>query len=115
LALQIERRDLDGVVRPFPIRETLIPDDNYSHEVVLFDNVPGGAGHVRSIADNLEAVVRRSLIIAQCPQCEEDTSCRSCLRNYWNQIYWEELRRGPVAKFLEEIIGEAFETTAQQD
>jgi len=109
LALQIERRDLDGVVRPFPISTTIIPADNYSHEVVLFDNVPGGAGHVRSIAENIEAVLRRSLVIVQCPACEEETSCRSCLRNYWNQIYWDELRRGTVARFLQVVINDAFE------
>ncbi len=108
LALQIERRDLDGVVRPFNIGATEIPHENYSQEVVLFDNVPGGAGHVRSIANHLEAVLRQALTIVQCSQCEEDTSCLNCLRNYGNQVYWEELKRGPVARFLESIIAEAF-------
>ncbi len=53
LAMQIERRDLDGVVRPFSVGVSLNPEENFSQEVVLFDNVPGGAGHVRRVADNL--------------------------------------------------------------
>jgi ATP-dependent helicase YprA (DUF1998 family) len=108
LGLQIERRDLDGVVRPFPVAMTQNPEENFSQEIVLFDNVPGGAGHVRRIADNLETVLRDALKVAQCAECEEETSCPNCLRNYDNQIYWEEMRRGPVARFLEAIITETF-------
>ncbi|MBL8206924.1 MAG: DEAD/DEAH box helicase [Blastocatellia bacterium] len=108
LALQIERRDLDGVVRPFTVGASVNPEENFSQEIVLFDNVPGGAGHVRQIAENLEAVLRQALVVAQCPECEEETSCPNCLRNYGNQIYWEELKRGPVARFLESVIHETF-------
>jgi ATP-dependent helicase YprA (DUF1998 family) len=107
-ALQIERRDLDGVVRPFRTHSTADPQSNYSQEVVLFDNVPGGAGHVRNIAENLEAVLRRALAVVQCADCTEETSCTSCLRNYDNQIYWETLQRGPVARFLESLLNEVF-------
>ena len=35
IALEIERRDLDGVVRPFQIGATLTPEENYSQEIVL--------------------------------------------------------------------------------
>ncbi|NOT60398.1 MAG: DUF1998 domain-containing protein, partial [Acidobacteria bacterium] len=107
-ALQIERRDLDGVVRPFTVGETNDPQSNYSQEIVLFDSVPGGAGHVRNIADHLEAVLRRTLSVVQCTDCTEETSCTSCLRNYDNQVYWNELRRGRVAQFLESLLAEVF-------
>jgi ATP-dependent helicase YprA (DUF1998 family) len=108
LALQIERRDLDGVVRPINIGVSTNPEENYSQEIVLFDNVPGGAGHVRQIVEKLEQVLKRALDVADCGECAEDTSCLNCLRNYGNQIYWEDLRRGQVARFLEAVIHEAF-------
>jgi uncharacterized protein DUF1998 len=108
LALQIERRDLDGVVSPFTIGASTNPEDNFSQEVVLFDNVPGGAGHVRQIAEKFEQVLKRALEVADCGECAEDTSCLNCLRNYGNQIYWEELKRGPVARFLEAVIHQTF-------
>jgi hypothetical protein len=95
-------------VRPFPIAITQNPAENFSQEIVLFDNVPGGAGHVRRIADNLERILRNALAVAQCAECEEETSCPNCLRNYDNQVYWEEMRRGPVARFLEAIVAETF-------
>jgi Lhr-like helicase len=108
LALQIERRDLDGVVRPFNIGVSTNPEENFSQEIVLFDNVPGGAGHVRQVVEKLEQVLKRALEVADCGECAEDTSCLNCLRNYGNQIYWEELRRGHVARFLEAVIHETF-------
>lgn len=107
LALQIERRDLDGVVRPVRSNSTNDPTVNYSQEIVLFDNVPGGAGHSRHLADKLETVLRRALAVVEC-SCAEDTSCQNCLRNYGNQFYWEELKRGPVAAYLESLLIEAF-------
>lgn len=108
LALQIERRDMDGVVRPFQIGNTICPEENFSQEVVLFDNVPGGAGHVRRLVDQLEVVLRRALEVVQCSECDEETSCQNCLRNFGNQTHWENLKRGPVAKFLEGVLAEAY-------
>jgi len=108
LALQIQRRDLDGLVQPFNIGATDNPEANFSQEIALYDNVPGGAGHVRRIAEHLELVLRHALIVAQCPECHEDTSCPNCLRNYNNQVYWNDLQRGPVARFLEAFLAETY-------
>jgi hypothetical protein len=108
LALQIERRDLDGLVSPFAIASLGDSEENFSQEIVLFDSVPGGAGHVRQVSEKMEAVLRRALQIAECPDCEEDTSCNSCLRNYGNQLFWPELKRGKVARFLENVINATF-------
>lgn len=108
LALQIQRRDLDGLVTPFQIGATDNPKENFSQEIVLYDDVPGGAGHVRRIAENLPLVLRHALTVAQCRECEENTSCPNCLRNYDNQVYWKDLRRGPVARFLESLIAETY-------
>ena len=108
LALQIERRDLNGLISPFAIASLGDPEENFSQEIVLFDSVPGGAGHVRQVRDRMEAVLRRALLIAECPDCEEDTSCNSCLRNYGNQLFWPELKRGKVARFLENVINATF-------
>lgn len=108
LALQIQRRDLDGLVQPFNIGTTNNPEENFSQEIVLYDNVPGGAGHVRRIAENLENVLRHAEKVVLCPNCAEDTSCPNCLRNYDNQVYWKDLQRGQVARFLESFIQETY-------
>jgi len=101
-ALDIERQDLDGCLYPAspnPAVRTLI----------LFDDVPGGAGHVRRVANpnSLLTVLKTSLErLAQC-ECggpEGDASCYGCLRHYRNQFCHELLRRGPVITFLRDVL-----------
>jgi len=93
-ALQIRRDDLDGCV--------------YTHDrdqsIVLFDNVPGGAGHVRLIESQIETVLREALHVVQSCTCEHDTSCYSCLRTYRNQPVHGLMQRGLVQRYLERFL-----------
>jgi ATP-dependent helicase YprA (DUF1998 family) len=81
--------------------------DDVIPPLVLYDNVPGGAGLVARLED--EATLRRALSAAlervrgACG-CGECTSCYSCLRSYRNQFAHQHLRRGPVKHFLEAIL-----------
>jgi hypothetical protein len=94
-ALQIERRDIDGVLFP----ELLIdsPREQWQHSIVLYDNVPGGAGNVKRIQDKIREVIAAALEIIDC-ECEK--SCYRCLREYANQWEHKELDRGQIVEFL---------------
>lgn len=96
-ALQIERRDIDGVL--FPQRGG---GTDWRQTIVLYDHVPGGAGHVKRIQEEIKTVVGAALDIVDC-ECAEDTSCYRCLRDYHNQ--WEQhlLKRGRVLSFLQAL------------
>ena len=104
LALEIDRQDLDGCLYPYA-------GDPRLPALILFDNVPGGAGHVHRLAASptllqktIEATIHR---LQQC-SCGGDlgnTSCYGCLRNYYNQFYHDRLKRGPVIDFLQAMIG----------
>ncbi len=95
-ALQIERRDLGGVLSP-----RFLPDQStWVQTIVLFDDVSGGAGHVQQIQREFRAVVHEALRIVNCTDCAEDTSCYRCLRDYSNQEYHSILRRDRVMRFL---------------
>ena len=52
--------------------------------LILFDNVPGGAGHVKRLihGDKLLEVFESALNKLENCTCGEETSCYSCLRNY---------------------------------
>jgi hypothetical protein len=50
-ALGIEGQDIDGVIRPIRM-----PDGGITQEIVLFDDVPGGAGHVQRLEDQEELI-----------------------------------------------------------
>jgi hypothetical protein len=98
-ALGIRRRDLDGCLHV----------SGSDMKLVLFDSVPGGAGHVKRVMDgeNLLQVLKKALErVGQC-KCGPETSCQSCLRNYENQFCHEKLKRGPVVDFLTSLVGSA--------
>jgi DEAD/DEAH box helicase/MrfA Zn-binding domain/Helicase conserved C-terminal domain len=75
--------------------------------IVLYDNVPGGAGLVARLENQndmkkcLEIALSR--VDGKCG-CDEDTSCYGCLRSYRNQFAHDSLRRGPVKHYLDSIL-----------
>ncbi len=96
--LQIERRDIDGVLFP---RSS---GGSWVQTIVLYDNVPGGAGHVKNIKENLTAVLEEARRILNCNDCAPDTSCYHCLRDYNNQFFHQYLKRESALKFLDLLI-----------
>lgn len=96
-ALQIERGDIGGTL--FPIRDGW----EWQRSLVLFDNVPGGAGYMHDIDQHFTEVVEAALALVHCPYCTEDTSCTRCLRDYGNQMMYPLLKRGRVISFLENL------------
>jgi hypothetical protein len=81
--------------------------DNAIPPIILYDNVPGGAGLVAHfeekeiLRDCLKAALER--VSGGCG-CGEDDSCYGCLRNYRNQFAHQHLRRGPVMHYLKTLL-----------
>jgi hypothetical protein len=84
-------------------KENIIPP------IILYDNVPGGAGLVARLEEKeklracLEAALER--VSGDCG-CGEDDSCYGCLRSYRNQFAHQHLRRGPVMHYLKTLLEE---------
>jgi ATP-dependent helicase YprA (DUF1998 family) len=95
-ALEISRDDIDGTLFPTGLGQTAL---------MLFDTVPGGAGHVRQIAQHLPLVLEQALQrVANC-ECGEETSCYRCLRVFRNERHHDQLRRGAAADLLGRLVG----------
>ena len=76
--------------------------------IVLYDNVPGGAGLVAELGD--ERVFRRMLAAAQerlGGTCGCDSSCYGCLRSYRNQFAHPYLNRKKALHFLDAVLSQA--------
>ncbi len=75
--------------------------------IVIYDNVPGGAGLVARLEDPREframLTAARERVSGACG-CGHDTSCYGCLRSYRNQFAHQRLKRGPVADYLGWIL-----------
>jgi ATP-dependent helicase YprA (DUF1998 family) len=94
--LGIRRDDLDGTLYRYSA--------GVAPAVVLYDDVPGGAGHVRRIADELEVVFSTAWKRVEQCECGKETSCYECLRNFRNQYHHEELERGLARDFLDRLL-----------
>ena len=94
--LGIRRDDIDGTL--------YYRDFHESPHLILFDTVPGGAGHVDRISNSLRKVFESALAKVSNCECGEETSCYNCLRNYKNQFFHDILQRGMAIKILEEVL-----------
>ena len=94
---------------------TFYRNDAGAWSVLLYDNVPGGAGHVLQLASHAREVVERAYrIVAECT-CGEETCCYGCLSNYYNQGRQPHLSRGAALKILKALLlDEACEATYAQ-
>lgn len=70
--------------------------------VVLYDAVAGGAGHVRRIVTADGQAFQRVLAkaISVVDNCDCDSSCYRCLRNYYNQKIHDNLNRNQASAFF---------------
>ena len=93
LAFDIERNDIDGIY----LRQ------NNQDIFVLFDTVPGGAGHVKRLLNKEEMLKAFKFAYEKVSQKCCDTSCYKCIRNYKNQKYHELLRRELAKDYLEKL------------
>jgi hypothetical protein len=91
-AMGIRREDIDGTLY---YRNFGDPPS-----IILYDTVPGGAGHVAHIRNALRPAAEAGLKKVYTCQCGEDTSCYNCLRNYRNQRFHDELQRGHAIQLL---------------
>ncbi len=94
--LGIDRREIDGCLN-YTNRQS-IPS------FIIFDQVPGGAGHVKRIGKNLDKVIAeaKKRVEGVCG-CGEETSCYGCLRNYSNQMHHDILKRGLALEYIKAL------------
>ena len=95
-SLGIRREDLDGTL--YYNVGSNIPS------LILYDDVPGGAGHVKRILNYLPDIIKAARDRVSLDCCGPETSCTECLRNYRNQPYHDELKRGLAKTFLDELV-----------
>jgi hypothetical protein len=71
---------------------------------VIFDEVPGGAGHTRFLKAHLFDLATGAIDrVSECT-CGEETSCYGCLRSYRNQFDHDKLARKAAIEVLERLL-----------
>jgi len=83
-----------------------------SYDFVVYDTTPGGAGHVKRLANEtaMSKVLSGAYNKAKNCDCggkEGDSSCYKCLRTYQNQMYHDEIKRKYVIEKLNVFSNDA--------
>ncbi len=94
--IDVPRSELDGLFRPL---------DNAQAgraEIVIYDNVPGGAGYSQRIAEQFPEILQRAYQLVA--SCSCGSSCYDCLRTYTNQVFHHDLNRHSAAAFLQHLV-----------
>lgn len=98
--LDIERRDIKACLT------YKITNGRIEHKIIIYDAVPGGAGHSRRLVTQdgqvLQAVIKRAIKLLETCECEP--SCYRCLRSYENQRIHEILDRKKALLFLKQLV-----------
>lgn len=81
-------------------------NDAGSMSILLFDNVPGGAGHAHQLSSMVPDLIREAhhVVDGHCG-CGESTCCYGCIANYYNQPIQHELSRGEAKRVLGDLLG----------
>lgn len=100
--LNVERRDIKACLSKH------VANGIQSFSIIIYDSVPGGAGHSRRLVTSdgkiLGRVIERAL--RRVSSCNCEPSCYNCLRSYENQKHHDILDRQLATTFLEKIAGE---------
>lgn len=98
IAMEIELNDINGI-----LERNL---EQGSYDVLVYDNVPGGAGHVKRLMSENSVVKSMKAALDKVSQdcCDENTSCYNCLRNYNNQTYHSLLKRVYAKDILKTLL-----------
>lgn len=95
--LSIKRDELDGTLYTYGV--------GAPSAFVVFDTVPGGAGHAQRVGREIAEIAQTALERVEQCECGPETSCYQCLRSYQNQVWHEELSRGAAIAVLRDMLG----------
>lgn len=100
--LQVPETELGG---------TWYPTGTHEIALMIYDNVPGGAGHAAQLKDCVQELIERAYLIVDghCG-CSEDTCCSGCIASYYNQNVQSILQRGLAKQYLGKLLGLSDET-----
>jgi hypothetical protein len=80
--------------------------------VALYDGIPGGAGYSRRVGTEdvpIRRLLEEAADILECRRGRCASSCRACLNDYANQLWWDIFDRRPVLEWIRSLIDERAE------
>ncbi len=100
--LNIERKDIKACLSKH------LNGKNVQYSIIVYDAVPGGAGHSRRLVTKDGMMLHNIFMsaLSNMKSCNCDPSCYNCLRSYENQKIHDILNRHSAERFLKQFDGD---------
>lgn len=87
---------------------TMYENEAHGISLLVYDDVPGGAGHARQLNDRVPELIEEAykVVDGHCG-CGEETCCYGCIANYYNQMRQAKLSRGAAKRILEALLSKS--------
>lgn len=84
---------------------TTYKNDAGGFSVLIYDDVPGGAGHAYQLSKEVTELIEEAykVVDGHCG-CGEETCCYGCIANYYNQVVQANLSRGAAKRILGTLL-----------
>ena len=84
---------------------TMYENETHGISLLIYDDVPGGAGHARQLSDRVSELIEEAyrVVDGHCG-CGEETCCYGCIANYYNQMRQAKLSRGAAKRVLKALL-----------
>ena len=84
---------------------TMYENESHGISLLIYDDVPGGAGHARQLNERVSELVKEAykVVDGHCG-CGEETCCYGCIANYYNQTSQAKLSRGAAKEILGALL-----------
>lgn len=84
---------------------TLYENETHGISLLIYDDVPGGAGHARQLSERVPELIKEAyrVVDGHCG-CGEETCCYGCIANYYNQMRQAKLSRGAAKRILGALL-----------
>lgn len=84
---------------------TIYENERRGISLLIYDDVPGGAGHARQLSDMIPELVEEAykVVDGHCG-CGKETCCYGCIANYYNQKMQAKLSRGAAKDILKALL-----------
>ncbi len=98
--LDVEETEIAGCLQCY------LDENGANYSYILYDNTPGGSGNVKRLNEEgmILKLFKRAYSIAKNCTCDEDSSCYSCLRTYYNQKHHDMIKRRYVIDYIGKIL-----------
>ncbi len=99
--LDVEQTEVAGCLQCY------LDENGANYSYILYDNTPGGSGNVKRLNNEemITKLLKKAYSIAKNCSCDEDSSCYSCLRTYYNQKYHDKIKRKYVIDYIGKVLG----------